>query len=53
MLRALITKLQFRLGVLREEIIPEWANATRVLLRGHEEEGSQLPVMMTLAKADD
>jgi hypothetical protein len=53
MLHALITKLEFRLAVSKEDIIQGSANITRALLRGHEEEGPQLPVLMTLAKADE
>lgn len=48
-----MTKFEFRLAVSKEDVVPGSAQITRALLRGREEEGPQLPVLMTLAKGDE
>jgi hypothetical protein len=53
MLHALVTRFEFRLAVPKEDIVPGSAAITRALLWGHEQEGPQLPVLMSLVKREE
>jgi hypothetical protein len=53
MLHALITKFEFRLAVPKDDIVSGSGQVTRAFVRGREQEGPRLPVLIRLITEED